>query len=129
MREVALIAAAGALGTVSRYVVSMAAIRYLGSHFPYGTLTVNLIGSFLLGMLAQIGLRSTIIPSAYVVPITAGFLGAFTTFSTFSYETTHLVLDKGSWTLAAINIAANIILGSIGTVSGILVGRAIAGSV
>ena len=128
MREIALLAAAGALGTVSRYAVSTAAIRYLGNNFPYGTLTVNLVGSFLLGMLAQLGLRSDVIPNAYVLPITVGFLGAFTTFSTFSYETTHLVLDKGSWTLAAVNIIANIVLGSIGTISGVLLGRTLAGS-
>jgi len=122
MREVMLVAVAGALGTVSRYAVSGMTSKVFGTHFPYGTLAVNLLGCVLLGFLMQAGLQASFLPRAYVIAVTVGFLGAFTTFSTFSYETTRLLQD-GAWLFAAANVGANIFLGAAGTIGGAMAGR------
>ncbi|MFA6347766.1 MAG: fluoride efflux transporter CrcB, partial [Dehalococcoidales bacterium] len=105
--QVLYIAIAGALGAVSRFLLSGFAYRLLGSGFPYGTLCVNVLGSLLIGFIMQVGLSTDIIPQQLRTTITVGFLGAFTTFSTFSYETLNYI-QEGVWGMALLNIAANV---------------------
>lgn len=126
MREIFALAVAGAAGTLSRYAVGGWAYRLLGPRFPYGTLVVNVLGSFLLGLVMQIGLTSDLIPRSWRVPVSVGFCGAFTTFSTFSYETLRYAED-GAWSLALLNIAANLVLCLAAVGGGFVLGRALIG--
>jgi len=99
----------GGLGCVSRFLVSGWTYQLVGRGLPYGTLLVNIIGSFLLGFLTTFGLRSTLIPPELRIGLSVGFMGGFTTFSTFSYETIKL-LEEGSFWQAGANILLNIVL-------------------
>ncbi|PPD57616.1 fluoride efflux transporter CrcB [Dehalogenimonas etheniformans] len=126
MKIVILIAGAGALGSVCRYALSGAVYAALGQNFPYGTLVVNVIGSFLLGLLMQMGLNTDLIPPHLRTVVAIGFLGAFTTFSTFTYETVQFIQD-GAWGSAALNIATSLILGIAAVIAGIYTGRLFAG--
>jgi CrcB protein len=128
MRTILMIAAAGAFGALSRYGISAGVSRFMGAGFAYGTLCVNVIGCFLLGLVMHIAITTDTIPHHWRMAICTGFLGALTTFSTFSYETVRY-LDDGSWGLAGANIAANLLLGGVATVGGIILGRVLFGGV
>ena len=117
-----LVALAGALGAVSRWGLSRGLAQWLGTQFPYGTLLANLLGCFLLGLIMHIGLNTDKIAPSLRLAVTVGFLGALTTFSTFSYETVALLQD-GNWTKAGWNILANLILGLGATLAGFALGR------
>ncbi len=124
MRQILLLALAGALGTLARYGVGRLIKRQFGEGFPYGTLVVNVVGCFLLGLLMQLVLRSEVIPPEWRVPVTVGFLGAFTTFSTFGYETMRYVTE-GAWLPAATNVGANLLVGFLAVWGGLMLGRAV----
>ena len=100
------IAIGGGLGSVARFVVSREMGNWLGSYLPYGTLTVNVAGSLALGWFAAVFIDRPEISSALRLGLTVGFLGAFTTFSTFSYESVQLLLD-GAVLRAFFNVALN----------------------
>lgn len=82
----------------------------------------------LIGFIMQIGLNTDIIPRTLRITVTAGFLGAFTTFSTFSYETVSY-LNEGAWLSATTNIAANLGLCILATLAGVALGRMVLGGV
>lgn len=91
MTTLACLAAGGALGTLARYGLSLAALKAFGPSFPFGTLAVNLLGSFVAGFLAELaGDRLVLGPQARLFLMT-GFCGAFTTFSAFILESSQLV--------------------------------------
>jgi fluoride exporter len=117
---VAAIAVAGALGALSRYGVSLLAGARSRGGFPVATFIVNVSGSFVLGFLAAaIGARfEPHIRAGLIV----GFLGAYTTFSTFSLETVHLIEEGALW-VAATNVAASVAAGLCAVYLGTLVGR------
>jgi CrcB protein len=109
--RILIIGAGGFLGAISRYYVSgwMQNLSRSG-HFPFGTLAVNVIGSFLLGFLVRYAFLHNVFSPEVRLLIFIGFLGAFTTFSTFSTETFNLLAD-GAVTPALVNISANVLLG------------------
>jgi fluoride exporter len=119
-----LICLGGAVGTAARYAVGGAAARWLGAEFPYGTLIVNVSGSFLIGVVQQVGLTSLAIPDTARLVLTVGVLGGFTTYSSFSYETIRL-LESGAWLLAALNVLLTTALCLGVCVAGIELGRAL----
>jgi fluoride exporter len=127
LRDLLLLAAAGALGTVCRYGLTGLAQRISWVGFPFGTLLVNVLGSILIGFIMQLGLNTDLIPRSLRMIITVGFLGAFTTFSAFSYETAKY-LENGAWLFGALNITANIVLCVAGTLLGMFIGRMIYGN-
>ena len=127
MRDAPWIAIAGALGALSRWGVSSLVNRHLGERLAWGTLTVNVVGSLVLGVMMQVGMSSETFPRALRVALTVGFLGAFTTFSTFSYETYRYV-ENGAWGTALVNVLANLIPGLIAAWAGLALGRVIVGS-
>ena len=88
--DLAWIAAGGALGALARYGVTAWAVARFGSGFPMGTLTVNVTGSFLLGLAATLLAAKARVPVATRPFFTVGFLGAYTTFSTFAFDTVAL---------------------------------------
>ena len=99
----------GGLGCISRFLVSGWTYQVFGRNLPFGTLMVNVVGSFLLGLLMTFGLRSTVLPPEIRIGLTVGFMGGFTTFSTFSYETLRL-LEDGSFWQAGANIVLNVVV-------------------
>ena len=99
----------GAFGCLSRYAVSGWTYTLVGRGLPYGTLVVNVAGSFLLGLVMEATLHSTVLSPEVRMGITTGFMGGFTTFSTFSYETFRLFED-GSYLAAGANIVLNIVI-------------------
>lgn len=114
----------GFIGAISRYLLSGWVYGIVGTRFPYGTLAVNIIGSFLLGFLFKLTTGRVILEADLRTALTVGFIGAFTTFSTFSLETFNL-LEEGSWALAALNIAASVIVCLLATWGGVVLARSI----
>ncbi|MBN1687647.1 MAG: fluoride efflux transporter CrcB [Candidatus Omnitrophica bacterium] len=114
----------GALGTISRYALSGVVYRVLGTQFPLGTLTVNLLGCFLIGFLAVVSEEKFFLNPHTRVLLMVGFCGAFTTFSTFIFETAHLMRD-GETLRAFVNVMASVILGFLVFRTGILIGELI----
>ncbi len=92
MKQIALIAAGGAVGAILRFLLSSLPYRYLDGDFPYGTLFVNLLGAFLLGVLWQ-SAENAILPDDLRPLLMTGLLGALTTFSTFALENMRLMSD------------------------------------
>lgn len=99
----------GALGCIARYLVSGWTYNLVGKDLPYGTLAVNLIGSFLLGLLMTTSLRSTLLTPELRMGLAVGFMGGFTTFSTFSFETMRLI-EEGSFAAAGLNVLLNVLV-------------------
>lgn len=95
------------MGTGARYLVSGWALELLGTGFPYGTLAVNTIGSFLIALLMQAGIATPLLSPTLRLTLTTGVLGGFTTYSAFNYETMRYFQD-GSWQLAAANVAVTL---------------------
>ena len=100
----------GSVGTLARYALQGLVQFHTESTFPTGTLVVNLLGCFFLGGIGQFGLDHLAIPPDWRVAITVGFFGAFTTFSTFSWETVHLFED-GEWLRAGAYVIASVMGG------------------
>ena len=119
------VAAGGAAGAVSRYATSYFVRTWCGLGFPYGTATVNVVGSFVFGFiwaatedLQLFGSWSGVARSALLV----GFLGAFTTFSTFAFETVRL-LEQGRYAVGVVNILVQNLLAVLAVYGGIVLGR------
>ena len=121
-----LICLGGALGTGARYLIGGLAVRWLGSEFPYGTLFINVVGSFLIGFVQQVGLTTLAIPETTRLVLTIGVMGGFTTYSSFSYETIRLV-ENGSWLGAAANVVLTTGLCLVVCVLGLALGRVVVG--
>ncbi len=126
MSNILAIAAAGALGTLARYGLSGLAHQLLGARFAWGTLAANLLGCLILGALMQLALTTDALPPGWRVPLAIGFCGAFTTFSTFGYETLRFIED-GAWGLAVGNVAANLLGGLALVWLGFVAARALTG--
>ena len=108
MNNLILVALGGSIGPVFRYLISIFMIQVFGSSFPFGTLLVNVLGSFLMGVIYALGQLSHISPELKAL-IGVGLLGALTTFSTFSNETL-LLMQEGDWLKAALNVVLNLSL-------------------
>ena len=110
MQAVLLVGLAGAAGAVSRYGVGIVAERILGTYFAFGTLLVNVVGCLALGFLLELERGTDLVSHPVRLLFAVGFLGAFTTFSTFGYETLRYFQNEASH-LAFLNISANLVLG------------------
>lgn len=115
-----------ALGGGARYLVAQSAAVLLGGGFPYGTLAVNLTGSFLISFIMVVGLESTVIPPTLRLFLTTGMMGGFTTYSTFNYETLEM-LREGLWGLAGLNLAATVGACLVAGLLGLAAGRLVTG--
>lgn len=118
------IAAGGALGALARFGVSHVVHGALGRGFPYGTLAVNFIGSFFIGLLFVLLTERLELGPQWRALLMVGFLGAFTTFSTFSLESLELI-QAGDVTRAAMNILLNVVLCIGAAWAGLSLARAI----
>jgi len=113
---VLLVLLGGAIGAPTRYLTDVVVQSRHRSVLPWGTITVNVVGSFVLGLVAALA-GSGRVDSWALTLIGTGFCGALTTFSTFSYETVRLAHD-GRWRAAALNVAISLALGLAAIVAG-----------
>ena len=121
MQTLMAVGIAGALGSLARYGVGLLAVRLLGERFAWGTLIVNLTGCFVIGVLMGLAEHSQL-PRELRIALVTGFLGAYTTFSAFGFETWSYV-ERGDYALALSNVAANVVLGLLLVMLGLLLGR------
>ena len=122
MNLVLAIAAGGALGAVGRHLVGAAALRLFGSGFPVGTVTVNIVGSFLMGALvALMALKLSPSPELRAF-LTVGLLGGFTTFSAFSLDAV-LLYERGAFAAAVAYVAVSVVCSIGGLVAGLQIVR------
>ncbi|MDD5190934.1 MAG: fluoride efflux transporter CrcB [Dehalococcoidales bacterium] len=117
-------AVAGALGTVSRYGLSELTHSVMGRNFPWGTLVINIAGCFVIGLLMTLFAGTTVFTKEMQMALTVGFLGAFTTFSAFSYDSFKF-FHTGSWEMGMLNIIANVVIGLLAVMGGMGVARVI----
>ena len=112
MAKFIYLAIGGLTGTFARYFLAGAVYELLGTRFPYGTLIVNLTGCFIIGVLSTIAENKFLLNPNTRVLLMIGFCGAFTTFSTFIFETSNLIRD-GETLRAFINVILSVIIGFI----------------
>ena len=122
--KVFIVGVGGFIGANVRYWLGAWIDAQFGLHFPLGTFIINLTGSLLLGFIATITLERALIDPRWRLAIAVGFIGAYTTFSTFTYESVKL-LEAGSYGLAALNVVGSTVLGLAGAAIGIAIGRAV----
>ena len=124
MDKVILVGVGGFIGANVRYWLGAWIDQNFGLRFPLGTFIINLSGSLILGFVATLALERALIDPRWRLAIAVGFVGAYTTFSTFTYESIKLI-ESGSYGLAALNVFASTLLGLIGAAIGIAIARAI----
>lgn len=112
----------GAAGSGARYLISVWFAARFTTAFPLATLTVNLVGSFLLALLLQVSFATDLISPELRLTLAAGFMGGFTTYSTFNFETTALIQD-GAYLLASMNIALTLVGCLVAGLAGFQTGR------
>ncbi|MDH3635844.1 MAG: fluoride efflux transporter CrcB [Gammaproteobacteria bacterium] len=118
------IAAGGSLGAVSRYWMSASTYQWLGQGFPYGTLMVNLLGSLVMGFLSVLLVHRFHVSEEIRIGLLAGFLGSFTTFSTFAMDTLQLAGNEAMFK-AIIYVLFSVILCILGAWAGLFVAKQI----
>lgn len=124
MKIAATIAVFCAGGGLARYYLSGWVYSLLGRAFPYGTFAVNILGAYFIGMIMELGLRTTMISDTLRIGLTVGFMGGLTTFSTFSYETFKL-LEDGQFMVALANVLGSVVVCLLFTWLGIFTVRSI----
>ncbi len=124
MTRTLVIAVGGLVGSVARYWIAGLVQRAAGGSFPAGTLAVNVVGSFTIGVVMALALERGLMGEHARLLLTAGFCGGFTTMSSFSYETVAL-LAAGQAAVALANVAASVLTCVGAAWVGLLVGRAV----
>jgi len=122
--RILFLAAFGIAGTLARYSLEGAVQGRSGSGFPYGTLSVNLLGCFFLGLIGKFALNHAVVSPDLRVGLTIGFFGAFTTFSTFTWEAIHM-LEDGEWAKGLAYVGASVLVGLAAMLLGMRLGDAI----
>jgi CrcB protein len=122
VQQILAIAAGGAVGAVLRFAVSNSVYRMVGRDFPYGTLTVNVLGSLLMGFLFIVLVERHLVAVEWRAALLVGLLGSFTTFSAFSMETIAL-LEDGEVLRAMLNVILSVVLCLTATWLGLGIGR------
>jgi CrcB protein len=124
MLNILLVAIGGAIGSVARYLTGMFTLRTFGPGFPWGTLTVNIVGSLAIGIFAELIARRFSAPLEWRLFIITGFLGGFTTFSAFSLDVATLI-DNGNLPLALAYVAVSMLVSLFAVFAGLAMMRAL----
>jgi CrcB protein len=127
MKEFLLVCLAGAAGTGARFALSTGIAALLGPQFPYGTIVVNVLGSFAIAAIVYASTVSDLITPAVRVVLTTGFLGGFTTYSAFN-QATVTFLQQDLWGRAVLNVALTVVACLVAGFAGIVVARRLLGS-
>ena len=122
MKVLLAIGAGGAVGSMLRYVLALTVQRWAGTSFPLGTVVVNIVGSFAIGLLYVWLIERLGAPQLLRPLLIIGVLGGFTTFSSFSLETVTLMMEA-SYGRAVLNVTASVVLCLIGTRLGMAIAR------
>ena len=122
LQKIIYLALAGAAGTVARYWLGGLAQRNISAEFPFGTAAVNIIGCLAFGLLWAVIENRLSVSGQMRTVIFIGFFGAFTTFSSFAFETAQM-LDDSQWLWASANIILQNVLGLIGMIAGLAIGK------
>lgn len=120
--RVAVVAIGGALGAMARYGVALLVARFWARDFPLATFLINISGSFILGFFATMAAERAAIDPLLRLLIATGFVGAYTTFSTFEYETQRLA-ETGGMAVALANVIASVLAGFIAVQLGVMMAR------
>lgn len=123
-RNVLFVGIGGLAGSIARYLVAVLFAGVLSPAFPFATLTVNIVGCFLIGVLFALSDRGSILSPEWRILLTTGFCGGFTTFSTFSYESLRLLQD-GEYLYVALYVLLSVVVGLAATYIGIALIKAI----
>jgi CrcB protein len=115
----------GFAGSIARFWLAAYVGQRMGTRFPYGTFLINVSGSFLIGFVMTILTERTHLSPTYRYLIPIGFIGGYTTFSTFEYETLRAIQD-GQFTIGLLNVVLSVALGFLMVWTGAMVGKAIA---
>jgi CrcB protein len=122
LQKIIYLALAGAAGTLARYWLGGLVQRSIAADFPFGTAAVNIIGCLLFGLIWAIVESRLSVSGQMRTIIFIGFFGAFTTFSSFAFETAQM-LDESQWLWASANIVGQNVLGLIGMIAGLAIGK------
>ncbi len=126
MRKLLLVFFGGGFGSCARYLAGAWAVEALGPAFPYGTLAVNAIGSFLIALIMELSLTTQLVGPDLRLLLTTGVMGGFTTYSTFNYESLGF-FRQGAWLLGATYVASTVALCFLLGLAGFAAGRAVSG--
>ena len=121
MLEVLFVAAGGAIGSVTRYLVGGWIANRFGAAFPYGTFVINVTGSFIIGFFLAFAQERAALSPYWRLFFAVGFVGGYTTFSTFEYEGIRLLQDR-EMLLASVYLIGSVVTGSIAVFGGIVLG-------
>jgi fluoride exporter len=122
LKDFLAISIAAILGANLRYVLSRVALKEFGPVFPYGTLIINVVGSFIVGLFVIWTTERVLIEPRWRLLVVVGFCGSFTTFSSYAFETMSF-LEQGQWGLMLANIFSNNLLCLAGALAGMAVAR------
>jgi len=122
LMKILMVAVFGGVGAVARYGLSAGIYRYTGTQFPWGTAVVNILGCFLFGLVVSFADGRNLMPHTLRLYVLTGFMGAFTTFSTFGFESV-VLLDRGNWLWCGANIAGQVGLGIMAIMFGLWLGK------
>ncbi|UHS56541.1 fluoride efflux transporter CrcB [Agrobacterium vaccinii] len=124
MLNIALVAIGGAIGSVARYLVGIWGVKLMGPNFPWGTITVNVVGAFFIGLMVEVVARRFDASSEVRVFIVTGILGGFTTWSSFTLDTV-VLFERGDLGLAAVYLLASLVVSFAAIFAGLALGRAL----
>jgi len=122
MSRFLVVALGGALGAVSRYGVSLLVALFWRRDFPLATLLINVSGSFILGLFATMAVEKTPLDPLLRLFVATGFVGAYTTFSTFEWET-HRLAESGALWWGVVNVVTSVVAGYVAVRAGVALGR------
>lgn len=125
MANLLIVALGGAVGASLRHLVNLASLRAFGPNFPWGTLTVNILGSFVMGVFVEWMIRRSGAPNELRLLIATGLLGGFTTFSAFSLDVA-VLWERGAALTASIYVVASVLLSIAALFAGLALARAMA---
>lgn len=123
MKEILWVGLGGFVGANARYLLGLWVATRYGTSFPLGTFIINITGSFILGVIMGL-LDAHVLAPAVRLALGIGFVGAYTTFSTFTYETLRLI-ESGSLLLATGNVVGSVAVGMLAAIAGLTAGRAL----